>query len=296
MVGAAMRRALVVVGMLIACGGGGPSPPTPEEQLRRVLVEYNGHVVVLKGADFTDHRDVVGVIRREPGVTSATPIAYYEAIIMRAGGESRAIAIKGIAPDDTPLSKRLTPPDVLAGYRPPGVAPPAPPAANAANAAFDPAPDDFPAIAADELTEPVEVGADRAAPPAVPPLAGPVHVVMGLALARDLDVKVGDVVRVVIPGPMDLATFKPGDPIPRDVRVVGTMVTHEEYDARTLLTTFEAAQALQGSGDRAMGIEVRVTDERAAARIARAIQDRLGPPYEAVNWCELNKDVLKCKP
>ncbi|HUQ02170.1 MAG TPA: hypothetical protein VM261_06710 [Kofleriaceae bacterium] len=289
-----MRIAPVVIGLLIACGGGGP---TPEDTLRRTLIDYNGHVVVLKGADFADYRDVVGVIRREAGVTAATPIAYYEAMIVRAGGESRPIAIKGIAPEDTPLSKRLTPPDVLAGYRPPGVAPPAP---AAADTAIDPAPDDFPAITAGDLAEPVAVGddpddgADDAL--ATPALAGPVHVVMGLALARDLDVKIGDVVRVVIPGPVDLATFEPGDPVPRDVRVVGTMVTHEEYDARTLLTTFEAAQALQASGDKAMGIEVRVADERAAARIARAIKDRLGSPYDAIDWCELNKAVLKCKP
>lgn len=255
-------RALLVsaVSGLLACGGGGGA--SPADELRRAVIEFNGHVVIMKNTlDFTDHRDVASVVREQDGVVGATPFAFAEGVI-HFRGKSEAMAVKGIAVDDTPVGRRITPPGVLAGYRPPA----------------RPAED-----------EPIDFSS------AEEPRAAPVHVVMGAKLARELGVQIGDVVDLVIPAPPDPVTWKQdAPPLRHQLRVVGT-IEILEYEQRMALATFEAVQAMLGQGDRAMGVEVRTANDNAAARVAGALRERLGPRYTVLDWCELNQEALRCK-
>ncbi len=287
--------AAVVIAVICACRGA-----SSEDPLRKAILDFNGHIVIMESEGyFTEYRDVIAEIRKQPDVVDAYPFMFTEVTVI-AHGHDVGVAIKGVDLDRTPLGKRVTPPGVLRSVSsPPAVVPvPVPdspsPDPMSLDGTPDPAPPDFPADS-DPPPPPADftAGADPRAPlPGMPPI----HVVIGVELARTLEVKVGDTVELVLPPQIDMDTFRPSDdpPVRRTARVVGTFEVNAEYDERVVLTTFEAAQALQGRGDRALGIEVRVKREQDAPRMARELEARLGARYLIQDWCQLNKLALRC--
>lgn len=117
-------------------------------------------------------------------------------------------------------------------------------------------------------------------------------VVLGRALARKLDVQLGDKVTFVLP--LDPADQR-GAPVTKQARLVGTMVFGvEDYDLGLAVTSMAAVQELVGKGDRATGVELWLARPGAAARIARRLGDALGEAYRVTDWCELNRAALRC--
>jgi lipoprotein-releasing system permease protein len=120
----------------------------------------------------------------------------------------------------------------------------------------------------------------------------PPSIILGDALARVLDVAVGDDVTVKRPkdavGPL-LAAAKP-----TVFRVTGTFhMEFDVYDEQLGLASLSAVQAMLGRGDQVMGIEMTVEDLVQADEIAKAIEHVLGgPPYRAMDWYELNKNLF----
>ena len=43
-----------------------------------------------------------------------------------------------------------------------------------------------------------------------------------------------------------------------------------------------------------MGVTVKLTDPRAAPPFADTLQRRLGKPYVVMDWCSLNRAILRC--
>jgi len=121
-------------------------------------------------------------------------------------------------------------------------------------------------------------------------------IALGDDLAKKLGVKLGDPVTLAITikaRPLD-------DPPPPDevrtktFRVAGTFhMDFDQYDDRLALTTLPSGQALVGRGDEVMGVEAIVQDVEHADVTAKAIADALGgPPYEVMDWYELNKQTF----
>jgi lipoprotein-releasing system permease protein len=119
-------------------------------------------------------------------------------------------------------------------------------------------------------------------------LAGgePPSIILGDELAKTLGVKVGG--EVTLSPPPD-ANFGP-----KVFRVTGTFhVDFDEYDERLAYASLAAVQPMLGRGDQVMGIELTVHDLDKSAAVATAIETTLGgPPYRAMDWYELNKNLF----
>ena len=113
-------------------------------------------------------------------------------------------------------------------------------------------------------------------------------ILLGDVLADKLGVKIGNEVTVTPPstdGPQWKAT---------KLRVAGTFhVEFDEYDERLGYVSIAIAQAMLGRGDTVMGIEATVADLEQSDKTAQVIERALGgPPYQAVDWYELNKNLF----
>lgn len=117
--------------------------------------------------------------------------------------------------------------------------------------------------------------------------AEPAPIVLGDGLAGKLGVRVGD--DVTLTPPADDPSAKP-----KVFRVIGTFhVDFDEYDDRLAFTSVPAAQALSGRGDQVLGIEATVDALDRSDKIATAIEQALGgPPYQVMDWYELNKNLF----
>ena len=65
-----------------------------------------------------------------------------------------------------------------------------------------------------------------------------------------------------------------------------------EYDANLAFISISSAQSLFGMNNRVTGIEIKVDDIDVADQIAEAIQDKLGRPYFARDWMQMNRNLF----
>lgn len=120
----------------------------------------------------------------------------------------------------------------------------------------------------------------------------PPSIVLGDVLARTLDVQLGDQVTVTVPA--SLAAMDAGAGTQQVFRVTGLFhMDFDEYDERLALASLSAVQAMLGRGDQVLGIEMVVKDLDKSGEVADAIEQALGgPPYEAMDWYELNRELF----
>jgi lipoprotein-releasing system permease protein len=115
--------------------------------------------------------------------------------------------------------------------------------------------------------------------------------ILGKALAKELNLKVGDYVTVNSPEgrltPFGLT------PRQRRFRVGGIFQSGlYEYDSTWAYTSLPATQQLRGVGDEATLIQMKVSDIYEVKAIAQRILDKVGPGYTTTDWQELNKPVF----
>lgn len=65
-----------------------------------------------------------------------------------------------------------------------------------------------------------------------------------------------------------------------------------EYDNKFMYTSLAAAQELTGLGAAVSGLEIRVADPMNAAALAATLDDRLGYPYHAQDWIQMNAQLF----
>ncbi len=122
-------------------------------------------------------------------------------------------------------------------------------------------------------------------------------IVVGVLLARDLDISVGDRVRVVSPlAGLDTSMFsgQPSAPRSGEFRVIGIFEAgFQEYDSRLVYVDLFAAQRLFDHGDSVTGVEIRLHDLDEAPAVARRLERVLGGgPYHTMDWQELNRNLF----
>jgi lipoprotein-releasing system permease protein len=271
-------RTLVIAILIAGCHGREPATPRapaltapttpPLVDLRRVVIDVSGAVVILKSNTFADYRDIATIVAREPGVVSVEPMVIVEVTLRRNAHVAADLGLEGIALDRTPLASYITPRNPLGTSR---VAP----------ATVDPPPADF------------TVG--KLAPADLSGTSTPIDVVIGAALAKTLDAHLGDLVESEREGLMSPDTWERGPPRHRQLRVVGIVTTNTPYDEHLIFTTLGAAQELVELGDVVTGLQVRITRAEDAADLAKKIEADLGgAPYEVNDWCNLNRESLHC--
>lgn len=121
-------------------------------------------------------------------------------------------------------------------------------------------------------------------------------VVIGVTLAENLEVEVGDTVRLVSPlSGMDVSLFDSETRAPRtkDFVVIGIFEAgFQEYDANLVYADLYEAQHFYGQGDVVTGVEMRLHDLNESGEIARQLERELGGPFHTVDWAELNRNLF----
>lgn len=116
-------------------------------------------------------------------------------------------------------------------------------------------------------------------------------IILGSVLARILKANLTSVVTAVSP----YGTIAPGGLVPsaKKFRVAGIFESGMyDYDSSLAFISLASAQRFFGLDDSVSGLEVKLDDIYAAPRVARAIEARLGYPYVARTWMELNKNLF----
>ncbi|MCL2341337.1 MAG: lipoprotein-releasing ABC transporter permease subunit [Proteobacteria bacterium] len=116
-------------------------------------------------------------------------------------------------------------------------------------------------------------------------------IVLGRDLARQLQVRTGDRVRLISPnGPLSPMGILPKV---RTCVVAGIFATGMfEYDSTMAYINLDTARSLTDLRLGVHGIEVRVKDIDLANRTAAAIQQALGQGYAARDWMQLNQNLF----
>jgi lipoprotein-releasing system permease protein len=137
--------------------------------------------------------------------------------------------------------------------------------------------------------------------------------VIGIELARQLGVTVGDKITVYSPGNLGhvLDSLKrleeaKGEEekkvldelrevvLPKELTVTGIFETgHYTHDSGYLLVPLYIGQELYGLGDALHGIIVRTDDPYDAPRVKESIEPFLEPPQYAETWIDLNKQFFE---
>jgi lipoprotein-releasing system permease protein len=137
--------------------------------------------------------------------------------------------------------------------------------------------------------------------------------VLGIELARQLQIDVGDKLTVYSPGNLGeildeikkLENTKGADEhkainklrevvLPKELTVTGIFETgHFSHDSEFLLVPIYIGQELYGLGDALHGITVKTNDPYSAARVKESIEPFLEPPQYARTWIEMNSQFFE---
>ena len=118
----------------------------------------------------------------------------------------------------------------------------------------------------------------------------PDGIVLGVDLAKTLEVQVGDKVRLVTPD--QILTPMGTMPHSRAFTVVGTFsLGLFEFDSEYALVDLPVAERVFGK-DKPEFMEVRVDDMWASSEVAADIPRRLGEEYATQDWREMNKSLF----
>jgi lipoprotein-releasing system permease protein len=115
-------------------------------------------------------------------------------------------------------------------------------------------------------------------------------IVLGIDLAKNLDVHVGDVVRLFTPDQV-LTPFAPMART-RAFKVVGIFsLGLFEFDSEYALVDLPVAERVFGK-DKPDFLQVRVDDMFASQQVAEDIPHRLGEEYATQDWAQMNKSLF----
>ena len=116
-------------------------------------------------------------------------------------------------------------------------------------------------------------------------------IIVGKELARMLAVQPGDSVTVVSP----MGKLTPVGRVPQNRKFKVTAIFDSgmyEYDATMVYISLKEAQDFLGLDHRATGVEVRVTDIYKADQVGGAVSQKLGYPYWAKDWKQMNRSLV----
>jgi len=116
-------------------------------------------------------------------------------------------------------------------------------------------------------------------------------VVIGKELAQNLGLILFDTVEILLP--MGIPTPMGVVPKIKEFGVVGIFESGSyEYDSTLVFMSLENCKKFLNMKDEVTGIEIKVGDIYGAGTIAKAIEQKLGYPYWARSWMEMNKNLF----
>jgi len=116
-------------------------------------------------------------------------------------------------------------------------------------------------------------------------------VVIGKELAQNLGVVLFDTVEILLP--MGIPTPMGVVPKIQEFGVVGVFDSGSyEYDSTLVFMSLENCKKFLNMKDEVTGIEIKIDDIYGAGKIAKTIEQKLGYPYWARSWMEMNKNLF----
>ena len=235
-----------------------------QEEFRKKVLGVNAHILILKyGLDFAEYRDVMRSAEKIKGVMAASPFVFNEMMISR-GQRLSGVLVKGVDPKLVgrvlDLPEHVEKPRRVEGRD--------------LSALLTPSTD--------------EKGRSLGRPPGI---------AIGRDLAEKLELKVGDMVRLISPlSGLDVAGWSPAGEIPRsrDFRVAAIFFSgFNEYDRRLVYVHMREAQNFLDQGDVVTGVDLKIRDVFQARAVAKRVLDALGgPPFRTIDWSELNHNLF----
>jgi lipoprotein-releasing system permease protein len=145
----------------------------------------------------------------------------------------------------------------------------------------------------DDAPLPSDVDPDPCADPVK--VAGMPGIVIGVSLARTLDLKIDDCVTVTSPTigySFSGGSLKP--PVARRFRVVAVFEAgFDQYDSKLVYTDLYEAQTFYDQGDTVTGVEMKVDDIDRAKGISKKVAEVLSSGlYHTMDWEELNHGLF----
>jgi len=116
-------------------------------------------------------------------------------------------------------------------------------------------------------------------------------IILGKELSRMLAVQPGDTVTVVSP----MGKLTPVGRVPQNRKFKITAIFDSgmyEYDATMVYISLKEAQDFLGLDNRATGVEVKVADIYKADQVGSAVSKKLGYPYWAKDWKQINRSLV----
>jgi len=227
-----------------------------EEDLRTKILGIKSHIEVTSnmGGPMKNHRAVREQIDKTPEVVASTPFIYTQAMIRSQNGVTGVI-IRGMDTESAPNVLNLG--KIREGRL----------------HHLDRVPDDI----------------RRKIPAENRDLAG---ILIGKEMARNLGLFLYDTIDIISP---TSGINTPMGMVPRMKKflVVGFFESgFYEYDATLAFLSLESCQEFLDMGDTVSGIDIIVRDIYKADAVARNIQTRLGFPFYAQNWMQMNKNLF----
>ncbi|HOG17059.1 MAG TPA: lipoprotein-releasing ABC transporter permease subunit [Syntrophales bacterium] len=224
-----------------------------ETDLREKILGINSHIILMEySGTMKDYRRVMQEVSGIEGVTASTPFIYSQAMLKN-GDNVSGVVLRGLSTDDA--MKVINLGKIVQG--------------NLQHLSL----------------------ANRPVLPIDASLRNLPGVVVGKELAKHLGLFLHEPVFVVSP----LGTSTPMGMVPRMKRflVVGIFDSgFYEYDSTLAYLSLADCQEFLNMGDRVTGVEIRVRDVDRADVIAKNIEKKLGFPFWARHWMEMNKNLF----
>lgn len=224
-----------------------------ETDLRSKILGINAHVVLMEyGGVLRNHDQVRQKVLAEKGVVAATPFIYAQAMVKK--GESvSGVILRGLEPDTAFQVINLG--KIQEGKI---------------------------AYLAEKDRQHLKLTPENRKMPGL---------VLGKELSKNLGISLFDTVSIV--SPQGVATPMGMVPRLKKFLVVGIFDSgFYEYDSTLAFLALSDAQEFLNMPRLATGLEIKVDDIYQAGDIARRLEQRLGYPYWARNWMEMNKNLF----
>ncbi len=224
-----------------------------ETDLRNKILGINSHVVLMQYTGaMKDYQNVASEVEQVEGVVASTPFIFSQAML-RNEGRTSGVILRGMSVDTAFKVINL-------GKMHEG------------NIEY----------LSEKQRSTMELGKDKSALPGI---------VIGKELAKNMGLLLFDPVNII--SPMGIST--PMGMVPKMKRfiVVGIFDSgFYEYDSTLAYVSLRDCQDFLNLGERVTGIEIKVNDIYKANIIAKSIEKKLGFPFWARNWMEMNKNLF----
>jgi lipoprotein-releasing system permease protein len=224
-----------------------------ETDLRNKILGINSHIVLMKfNGAMKDYPKIMSEIANVEGVVASTPFIYSQAML-KSGSRTSGVVLRGMSVDTAPQVINLGKMQEGGIHH------------------LSEKPQDVPGLTKDASLSP--------------------GIVIGKELAKNMGLSLFDPVSII--SPMGIST--PIGMVPRMKKFILVGIFDSgfyEYDSTLAYISLKDCQDFLNMGEEVTGLEIKVNDIYQANVIAKSLERKLGFPFWARHWMEMNKNLF----